>query len=578
MIYKSVLFFKEIPKMNYFFVNVIAFALCIFGLRANTHEDLEIYGDRGSIFSCINRTQTGIGRDFLIEILQSPITNTVVLGRRQEAIKALQSNARLNSQLAQCLRAYATQETAFSRLLSPRDSVAASTIEGLYYQTGPLNKLLGGKLTPLYEKFDTNPTALGAGVAVDFLAVATSAFTHYGMALIAHIAKENVCSGHAHGHSHKKKHAHQDNAFLKHALSVVTLVHGWEIVPATINVWRWQDKLKILKVVQAQLIPVARQLLCIRMIYDIVKQHPEFCERLTHFNELEKICTGNCSEKLKQLIALLEKRTFSGESSFFSHMGNVLAAYKLLQEVGNELTPAFVAIGEIDTYCGLANLVTEYEKSKTPYTYAQYVNAQTPFVLLDEFWHPLVLKGTSVTNSIRSGSFEDPRNLLVTAENEAGKTTCLKSIAVCAYLAQTVGIAPARTCTITPFTHFKTSIVQHDDLTRGYSSYRAAKNTAQDIENTIAGLEESEFVLVVHDEPFQKTNEEKGTREAFTHLEKIGCDSRVVCISASHYRGLLQLSKEAYAQYTVQEKRLIPGTGIGICYAEPFKFPQRMRA
>ena len=85
----------------------------------------------------------------------------------------------------------------------------------------------------------------------------------------------------------------------------------------------------------------------------------------------------------------------------------------------------------------------------------------------------------------------------------AGKTTYLKSVALCVYLAHTGMAVPARSMELSPFDCIFTSLNTSDNIEQGYSYFM---NEANQVKKLALLLQEGYRVFAIMDELFRGTN------------------------------------------------------------------------
>jgi DNA mismatch repair ATPase MutS len=114
-------------------------------------------------------------------------------------------------------------------------------------------------------------------------------------------------------------------------------------------------------------------------------------------------------------------------------------------------------------------------------------------------WHPFLER--AVTNPLTLA--RDVNVLFLTGPNMAGKTTYIRSVAICLYLAQCALPVPAARFAFHPVAAFFTALSDDDDLRRGISSFKADLIRVRKIlEHALRG----DRTLAIFDELFRGTN------------------------------------------------------------------------
>jgi len=143
----------------------------------------------------------------------------------------------------------------------------------------------------------------------------------------------------------------------------------------------------------------------------------------------------------------------------------------------------------------------------------QYNQNNGTLVNIDDVFHPFIKQ--PVTNSI---SMDFDNNMcFLTGANMAGKSTFLKSIGICCYLAHIGFPVPAGKMQTAVFNGLISTINLADDVVNGYSHFY---NEVKRVRNTAISIREKQKILIIFDELFRGTN----VKDAF--------DSSLMIISA----------------------------------------------
>lgn len=150
-------------------------------------------------------------------------------------------------------------------------------------------------------------------------------------------------------------------------------------------------------------------------------------------------------------------------------------------------------VGDLDVLYAQSRLVREGFS-------APGVLADEPWrIEAESAWHPFLDR--PVANDLRLSREENA--LILTGPNMAGKSTFIRTIATCLYLAQAGFPVPAERFRFHPVDALFTALSTADDLGRGVSSFRADLLRAREIADyVVAGRR----ALVVIDELFAGTN------------------------------------------------------------------------
>jgi len=572
---------------------VLISVLYITPVSAHISQDLEL----DKIFKTINRTQTSQGKKALQSILASPLADVELLRNRQSAISYFIDHNKEHRQIITALKQVSRHEKSFDKAFAQASSVENASLEGFYFSSD------------MFKRWNESPIGLELGQAAHFANLMSSSVQHCLTWLIFSwgLGEKHTCAvcpeghdhdhhhthnhthdkkkKHEHGHNHTKEHGHDHNKKKKHAdkdahhdhpkknstlATIKSALFAWHAIAFFQELYSvctvTAHEMHIIKELQQELMTVAEGMRAIKAVHTLLQDQSDITSHLLLHKNLDAVCMQvDVSNKLERLLELLETRTFTGKPSVFSRMGNILVAYKLLQEVAEELKPALEAIGEIDACSSCAQLFAEHQMSPLRYSFAQYeTNQTTPCIQTDNFWHPLI-DATDVTlNSLSLGIDNHARNVLFTGANECGKSTNLKLITLCTYLAQTLSIVPAERHSQTVFKEIYSSMVVADQLQQGKSLFATELENAQALLQRVATLAPDEYIFVALDELFKSTQHEKGQKVARQLLKKLYTCPQVITVATTHFEELAKIAKEnplLCSNYTIKDFKLTHGIG-----------------
>lgn len=307
---------------------------------------------------------------------------------------------------------------------------------------------------------------------------------------------------------------------------------------------------------QTKLIHTAQYIDSLKKLAKIVQSSPilkERCPELARLdNELEEL--GKKSKKIEQMLALLKTNTFKGKASFFSWYGRINVAYQLLHDVKNILVHPMMVIGELDAYMSCVRLMKEFNEKNIPICFPTYLEEITPTITIEDFWNPSIVGSKAITNSLTLGINSNPKNIIVTGPNAGGKSTTMKGLFVNIVLAQTFGIATARSLTFTPFTKIITYLNITDDIAAGKSHFKAGACRAREVIKTAESVSGNEFSLTAVDEVFNGTTFYEGEAAAYALIEQLSTYPNNICVTITHFPQVPLLEKEypeRFANYKV---------------------------
>ncbi|QQR53882.1 hypothetical protein IPH25_03410 [bacterium] len=292
--------------------------------------------------------------------------------------------------------------------------------------------------------------------------------------------------------------------------------------------------------IQTKLIGLANYLDQIRSVVKHFKKHNLRFELA--FPELKEL--ANLDNKTKhsadfnQLIDLLKTGTFKGNASIVSYLGRVKCAYKLFMNVRAEFEPILYAMGKLQMYQGLADLVSSSDEQENRFCFAEFSH-EGPFVDARDCWNMMVGQDKAVSNSILITP--DQKDIIIHGPNTGGKTTTLLSFMYALIIAQAFGIAPCSYLKFSLFAQFNCFFDIQDDVAAGTSLFESEVKFATELYERIVSLKEGEYAFTICDEIMRSTSPEEGQKCAYQFTNKMGKHAGSVCFTVTHYPKLLEL-------------------------------------
>lgn len=258
---------------------------------------------------------------------------------------------------------------------------------------------------------------------------------------------------------------------------------------------------------------------------------------------LGKDAFGKDAKEVDELVQLLSTSTFKNDPSFFSYKGRAITAFTLMSELKNHFVTMLEKLGELDAYVAIASFMQAQKKNASgQYCFPAYVEKDTPYLNLTNYWHPFLNPATVVTNDIELGG-NVTRNIVVTGPNAGGKSTSLKSITMAVIMAQTLGIAPASSMTLTPFKIVNTYMNVADNA-GSESLFQAEMHRAGKLIESVRSQKGKDFIFVVMDELFTGTNPLEGAAAAYGVIRKLVSYQNCMLIFVTHFKELTELEQE----------------------------------
>ena len=202
-------------------------------------------------------------------------------------------------------------------------------------------------------------------------------------------------------------------------------------------------------------------------------------------------------------------------------------------------------IDEIRRILGTTDAVisaASYMRSLNVCCIPEFVSGESAVFSVEECVHPLI--NSPVANSIET---EGP--ILLTGSNASGKSTFLKTAAICALFAQTIGYVPAKKYRASRFKIY-TSMALNDNIRNGESYFVVEIKSLKRILDAGSG---EEPVLCCIDEVLRGTNT----------VERIAASARIlrslarpdyIAFAATHDVELTRLLEKEYKNYHFEEE------------------------
>ncbi len=224
-----------------------------------------------------------------------------------------------------------------------------------------------------------------------------------------------------------------------------------------------------------------------------------------------------------------EQDAFTKTPGILSNKGAIIKAYYLLDKDPNVLRPFIEFMAYLDTWTSMAR------HSNTWCIPIYQPVSEYPILEIRECFSPACQP--CITNDTVLGDNDGQiQNMLLTGPNGSGKSTYLKSVMSAVILAQTVGIAPARTMQFTPFAHLSTYL-NIPDCQGKESLFQAEMTRCHDHLAMLKDLESQPGKLSfnIMDEIFVSTNYLEGMSGAYAVIKSLGQLHNSVHIITTHF-------------------------------------------
>ncbi len=298
-----------------------------------------------------------------------------------------------------------------------------------------------------------------------------------------------------------------------------------------------------LKYMQTKLTAVATLLESIKEIENLAIENSEIKEALSSFENIANIFTST-DQDFQKLISRLQTITFKSNYSYFSRLGRISVNYKRMKKNKEKFIDVMQVIGELDALMSIAKLYKEFKEHKNVnYCFVEFVEQDTPYIYLQDFFNPFVDPNIVVKNTIEFGKDSTSRNMILTGSNTGGKSTILKGIMLNLLMSR-FGIAPAAKAVMTPFTYLASSMNISDDTDSGISLFKAETLRAKKIIQDLQSLSKNQHAFVIIDELFVGTGPEKGSQAALKFVDYLSKFNNTICAFATHFPVVTTLEKK----------------------------------
>jgi DNA mismatch repair ATPase MutS len=176
----------------------------------------------------------------------------------------------------------------------------------------------------------------------------------------------------------------------------------------------------------------------------------------------------------------------------------------------------------LDAYLSLAIASKKYQ-----FTFPVIEATTQPFIEAKGLWHLLLNVPVSYDVTLN----RDTNFLFLTGANMAGKSTFIKAVGVCVYLAHIGMGVPAQNMQLSLFDGLLSNINVEDNITKGESYFF---NEVKRIKNTIQKISDGKHWLILIDELFKGTNVQDAMKCSTTVIEGLHKMPNALFILSTH--------------------------------------------
>jgi len=517
------------------------------------------------VLPAIDRTKTVFGKLYLARLLTSPTHDITTLRNRQKVIKAFLQRPEKTKKIVSLLSEIAGHQKDMIGLLDPKHPLYDEGIQLVFHKWPPrmlfsllskhrymesFSKMLGdawftfGPFLYVWaiKKFWTN---------IDDIKKDSFSFLGKSFALSE---EKNFKLG------------------LKAALAAIILYS----IPHMINmVTGIAERGKTIEYMRKQLLPLVSFYSHADTFAQLSKRaFPELALLEGELGLLQK----RENPHISQTLSLVLKNPLLKNSALtqLTQGGNLIAAVPQLQDQGKKIFNGIALVAALDAYTALAQFFRE-QTEELPVCFPNYITLKpyvsveklykhqqrthpdsfahqhalsplayqpTPYLSTEKFWHtilPVASNDEVITNSITLGGKRHKQNILLTGLPEKGKSTTAKSLALVVLFAQTLGICPARSVLLTPFSLINIYANIKDDLANDRSLFKTEIYECLSIVEAIKNLPPGNVSFTVADEMFKGTEACAGEASSWAVTKYLCGLKNSISVNATNFSSLAQL-------------------------------------
>lgn len=177
---------------------------------------------------------------------------------------------------------------------------------------------------------------------------------------------------------------------------------------------------------------------------------------------------------------------------------------------------------KLDAYTSLALTCKEYD-----FVFPVINSSEQPFIKAEGLYHLLLEKPISYDVELHKGT----NFMFLTGANMAGKSTFIKSVGICVYLAHIGMGVPAKNIELSFFDGLLTNIQVEDNILKGESYFF---NEVQRIKRTVDKISDRKKWVILIDELFKGTNVQDAMKCSLTVIEGLRKTDNAVFILSTH--------------------------------------------
>lgn len=497
-----------------------------------------------SLLSNLGSPMTVTGEIMLANLLISPIADVEILQKRQRALQYLLDHPKVVFQIEEQLIRYAADEDGLIALLDPSDVVNSPHFDEIDFQTYIPGLTSDASCEEIARRLNDTisvMSALNVPIGLIGSTLLGKFDAQYGIiqgllnSVINLPANMNLVIAEMHQHFQG----------LPPPVKIFTL--GSFVVLQMIAIYQsyrlFQDNRAAYTFIMERSRRPGRALESARELKRLVQYHPVLEDILVHYSGFLKFRNSTQVQEIAALLKDAPEKTPDAYSYLSTNMGRYKRSLMLLRRNHIPLIRIMQATGEIDAWLTIAKLLRSSSyREKNPLCFAQYEVSRQPGIELLGFWNPLLSPAIAVASDLAASHDTPPANIIITGPNAAGKSNAMNAAALNVIMAQTLGISPAESFKLTPFSFIHTHTVIEPEMITGVSSFSAESKRAIKLLQTLRTLKTGQFSIAFLDEIFSNTSPKEGEIGALAYIKAIGDLPETISISSTHYARLTSLA------------------------------------
>jgi DNA mismatch repair protein MutS len=215
----------------------------------------------------------------------------------------------------------------------------------------------------------------------------------------------------------------------------------------------------------------------------------------------------------------------------------VTLEYDLFKDILLQLSQQVIVVQEVAHHIGMLDVFCSFAVCAAQYNYTKPIVDESGFLDLQGARHPVLeqIEDVFVPNDVLIAESE---MMIITGPNMAGKSSFMRTVALCVLMTQIGCFVPAESARISVVDRIFTRVGASDDLSAGQSTFMVEMNeTAAILHNATSRS------LIILDEIGRGTSTFDGVSIAWSVAEYIAHDVRAKTLFATHYHIMNKLAE-----------------------------------